>query len=192
MGEMIIYQTEAYERKIGARDYRERFVDTQTFLGYCRSCPNHNRYWSCPEYDFDIYSRWNGYQTLELHAVKIIFDPEDLESLRGSEDAHARLFEALTVEKRKLADKLLRLEVGFPGSRAVLAGNCAICGAGACAREQRQDCRHPEQMRESLEAHGGDVTKTAAELFDTPIDWVTGNNLPRYFFLVCGLLKDPL
>ena len=71
-----MYKTETYTAVVPVEDYIEGYVDVDTFLECCRACPNYEKVWSCPSYDFDVLSYWRKYETLELTAVKIIFDEE--------------------------------------------------------------------------------------------------------------------
>ena len=43
-------------------------------------------------------------------------------------------------------------------------------------------------MRYSIEALGGDVSKTAADLLDLELKWGKNGELPEYFVLVGGMI----
>ena len=57
-----------------------------------------------------------------------------------------------------------------------------------CTRVNEEPCRHPEKMRYSIEALGGDVSKTAADLLDLELKWGKNGELPEYFVLVGGMI----
>ncbi|MBR1992784.1 MAG: metal-binding protein, partial [Firmicutes bacterium] len=69
-----MYTTERREAIVSVDHYLERYVDVDTFLEACKQCPNYEKIWSCPTYDFDVIEYWKKYKTLELTAIKIIFD----------------------------------------------------------------------------------------------------------------------
>ncbi len=77
----LIYKTERYEAVVSVDHYLEEYVDVDTFLEACKACPNYDKIWSCPPYDFDVLEYWKKYSTLELTAIKIIFD----ESITGKQ-----------------------------------------------------------------------------------------------------------
>ena len=72
-------------------------------------------------------------------------------------------------------------------SRALFAGACELCES--CNKESGEPCRHPEQMRYSIEALGGNVAQAAQFYFDDRILWAANGHLPEYFILLGGLLK---
>ena len=56
----------------------ENYVDVPTFLEACKACPNYDRVWACPSYDFDVLKYWKQYQTFQLLATEITFDEDML------------------------------------------------------------------------------------------------------------------
>ena len=52
---------------------------------------------------------------------------------------------------------------------------------------KNEPCRHPEQMRHSLESVGFDISKTASQLLGMELKWATGIELPEYLVLVTAL-----
>ena len=69
-----MYTTESCTTSIAVSDYKKRYIDIPTFTEYCKACPNYDRLWSCPSYTFDVEAFWNQFQTLDLFAVKIIYN----------------------------------------------------------------------------------------------------------------------
>lgn len=79
------------------------------------------------------------------------------------------------------------MEKEYPGSRALFAGTCELCEN--CDKEQGIPCGHPEIMRYSIEALGGNVAKAVQIYFDDTIHWAKDGRLPDYYILLGGLLK---
>ena len=98
-----MYKTETYTAVVPVEDYIEGYVDVDTFLECCRACPNYEKVWSCPSYDFDVLSYWRKYETLELTAVKIIFDEEFAGKAFTKAEQDKILGQSLRVEKEKLS-----------------------------------------------------------------------------------------
>ena len=66
------------------------------------------------------------------------------------------------------------------------------CGIGNCTKKEGHSCRHPEKLRYSIEALGGNVGKTADKLLGLSLEWVEDGKLPAHFVLVGGLLKNKI
>ena len=105
-----MYKTETYTAVVPVEDYIEGYVDVDTFLECCRACPNYEKVWSCPSYDFDVLSYWRKYETLELTAVKIIFDEEFAGKAFTKAEQDKILGQSLRVEKEKLSEMLWEKE----------------------------------------------------------------------------------
>lgn len=173
----MFYTAERREAEIGVEEYVRDFVDVPRFLNFCRECENFGRRWACPPFDFDPMDVWKKYQTLHI-AAKIIAP--------GRDATQGKMRDVLLTERSALFEELLAHEGSQPGSLALSAGTCELCGV--CARPQGIPCRYPEKLRWSLEALGGDVSKTAEILLRKPILWEKEGRLPAYYTLVGGLL----
>lgn len=175
------YSVEAAETVADLKDYLCQYVDPAKFLACCEACPNYNQVWSCPPYDFSPLSVWQNYDEIRLMARFLI---------PGENRDGQALVRALHQEKQRFHQELLALEAQYPGSLALSCGSCDACPV--CSRKEGLPCRHPEQMRCSIESLGGDVGKTAQDYFHKPILWMEGNIAPDYLMLVGGLLlKKP-
>lgn len=159
-------------------EYVARCVDVEKFLVYCRECDNYARRWSCPPFSFAPLELWHRYQSVELFARILMVSP-------GAELPD--MMEDTRREKARLMEELLCLEKARPGSLALSAGGCSLCG-DSCSRPDGAPCRNPAQMRYSIDALGGDISKTMELYFQTPILWVKDGKLPEYLTLVGGLL----
>lgn len=193
--ESINYRTERVFKTIAVSDYLADYVNVPRFIEYCRKCGNYNTVWSCPEYDFDPVDLWNEYKTLDLELIKISFDKSAINKQYTKDEIVDIAIRTLRPEKRKMMIDFMAKEKEIPGSLSLSAGSCDFCmddiadKNNNCAREVGGSCRHPEKLRYSIESLGGDVTKTAKDLFGIELQWSEGTALPEYFILMCGLLR---
>ena len=145
---------------IPLEDYVRDYRDKERFMGYCKQCGQYGKRWSCPPYDFDVDTYIAGYQQVMILGTKTI----------------------------KLMDECHRqLEKEYPGSLSFTGAKCFLCTPEPCARLKNEPCRHPEQMRHSLESVGFDISKTASQLLGMELKWATGIELPEYLVLVTAL-----
>lgn len=163
------------------------YVDAPKYLAACEQCPNYGRIGSCPPYDFSVIGYWRDYDSLELLCVQA-FVPDELRARVFSEEELKPVIESTIAEARAALDsRLAEEEANQPGSRMLSAGKCVRCDDCACAHGQ--PCRFPEAIRYSIESLGGDVVALARDLFQLPLLWAEGGQLPEYFVLMGGLLK---
>ncbi len=184
---MLQYRAEPLENRISVEEYVRDFVDVPRFLACCRACPNYTVKWSCPPYDFEPLSLWRKYREFWIFGTKLVLGAESAGSGWDVWNRDSGVHTALAAEKEKLLGRALSLEKQYDGSLGLSAGSCDICGRD-CTKKFGTPCRHPERMRYSIEALGGNVGETAARLLGTPIKWAEGGKLPDYLTLVCGLL----
>ncbi|MCC8045557.1 MAG: DUF2284 domain-containing protein [Clostridiales bacterium] len=196
------FRTERYEADVSIEEYLETCVDVATFVEYCRACPNYNKTWSCPEFDFDPVSYWKKYDMLHLIGEKIYL-PESLTGGSYSAQEASRLTaKIMGIYKNALAEELLLMEKNKPGSISLSGGYCTECSreqgsktadeqmidSGFCTRGRGLPCRHPERMRYSIEALGGNVGLTVTKYLHQQLLWMEEGKLPEYYMLVLGLL----
>lgn len=183
--------TRRYEAEITVDKYLDKYVDIEQFEAKCKECPNYSKIWSCPEFDFDPKAYWKKYHDLFLLALKI--KPDD--KYRGlcfeGEELDRILKETLNKGKELLTGELAVWEKKMPGSVALSAGSCILCD-GRCARAEGQPCKHPDEMRYSIESLGGNVGKTITDLMGLELLWMEEGRIPEYFVLVGGLLYNPI
>ena len=170
------YTVEKAEAEPSVKDFLRHCIDVPKFLACCQACPNYAHRWSCPPFSFNPMDVWNAYTSLRLYARFLI---------PGNADGHA-LMGALRKEKPGFLQELLRLEQDTPDSLALACGTCDACNV--CAKESGRPCAHPEQLRYSIEALGGDVGEAAQRSFGKPLLWVHNGEAPEYLMLVGGLL----
>lgn len=183
-----MYETKRLEASIPISEYVPRFVDVPTFLKCCQECPNYEKLWSCPTYDFDVIKYWNQYTNLDVLGTEIIFDEEMTAKTYTKEEIDDILQKSLYKEKKALSDELFIREKKIPGSISLAAGSCALCGPDNCARPSGEKCRYPDKMRYSIESLGGNVGLTISKLFHMEIEWMEEGKLPHHFILISGLL----
>lgn len=205
----LIYTTERHEAVVSVDHYLEEYVDVETFLEACKACPNYDKIWSCPPYDFDVLEYWKKYSTLELTAIKIIFD-ESITGKQLTKEEQADITKNSIWEvKEALSQELYEREKQVPGSISLSAGSCSLC-KGSCTRASGatspeghvpckdsqcelpscSPCRYPDKMRYSIESLGGNVGLTTGRLMEIELEWIEEGKLPSYFVLVCGLLRS--
>lgn len=184
-----MYQVKTYSSEIPVKNYFEKYVDIPTFLKCCQDCPNYDKKWSCPSYDFDVETYWKKYETFLLMGRQIIFDAETKNRSFTQEEMDSFLEKVLKKEKQILTDQLFKLEKEYAGSISLSAGSCIICGKDNCTKPKGKPCRFPDKMRYSIESLGGNVGKTISDLFHIELEWIEQGKLPSHFVLVSGLLK---
>lgn len=184
----LIYTTERHEAMVSVDHYIEKYVDIETFLEACKACPNYGKIWSCPSYDFDVMEYWKQYKTLELTAIKIIFDEAVAGKQLTKEQQEEITKNSIREVKEQLATELYEREKAVPGSISLSAGSCTLC-KGGCTRLLGESCRYPDKMRYSIESLGGNVGTTLSELMEIELEWIQEGKLPSYFVLVSGLLR---
>lgn len=175
------YEVEKLDKEISVKEYIEGYVNVEEFLEYCKACPNYEKIWSCPPYDFDpVEDYWKKYNMLEIYGYKIKFKPDV--TVKESE----RILERV---KATVSRDLFKKEAEIPGSVSLSAGNCTVCGHGNCSRPEGKPCRFARDMRYSIESLGGNVGKTVHDFLGCDLEWVEEGKVPSHYILVGGLLK---
>ncbi|MDD7511907.1 MAG: DUF2284 domain-containing protein [Peptostreptococcaceae bacterium] len=171
---------EKYQARIDVKDYVEEYVNVEEFEEFCKACENYGKKWSCPPFKFDPLDYWNNYDRLYLIGMKIYMDEEEQKNCR----------ENIAKVKNEMSNFLFEMELEYVGGVSLCAGSCEICGVEYenCTRSVNQPCRHPEHMRYSIEALGGNVGLTASKLLGLELQWIEDGKMPEYFVLVGGLL----
>ncbi|MGF6376431.1 putative metal-binding protein [Clostridiales Family XIII bacterium PM5-7] len=169
---------EIVEQTVNVREYMEKYIHVEAFLEKCKECGNYNQVWSCPTFDFDPLDYWKEHDTLRIIGKKLFFDEHEKADWRTALDqATADFTKELYVEEGKT-----------PGSVCLIAGDCHLCAEGQCTKKQGIPCRHPDKLRYSIEALGGDVGATANDLLDIELLWIKDGIVPDYFALIGGML----
>ncbi len=173
------YTTERYTADLDARAYIDGFRRADHFITFCQQCGNYGRRYGCPPFDYDPLTVIGRYQKVRIFGVKIV--PTE----KGLPLSSANNFIAPVISR--LNEELLEMEHALGGRSFGFVGACPYCGGAPCARIEGKPCRHPSKVRPSLEAFGFDMGKTAKDLLGVDIKWSSGDYLPEYLFLVCGI-----
>ena len=154
---------------------------------YCGACPNFGKLWSCPPLPESAREFFKKYETATIAGLKV----SRAEDGKGDEyflPEGASDFMRMICEK--FTPYLLEAEKLNCGSLALLAGPCAACPDGDCARISGKPCRHPDKMRTSLESRGVNVAEIAKDLFGVEMKWPKKDAPADYFFFVGAILWD--
>lgn len=178
---------EILQKEIAVPAFFRDCVDIPRFAQCCQACPNHEKLWCCPPFVFSPDQLWREYNTLLLQC-RVIPVPQELQAQVLSQQAINETSRSLLrPQKQAMLQEMLTLEQQFPGSMALDAGSCDRCAV--CTRPDGLPCRHPESLRYSVEALGGDVCKALKLYFDKEILWGMDGHMPAYYVLLGGLLK---
>lgn len=187
-----MYDIVIHEKEISTEEYFDTYVNLPMLEVTRGDCQNYNRVWSCPKHDFDVEAFWKSYKSVKIYAVQIIFSPELREEVTTEDEFNTVMEEFVHPEVHNLEMKLREEEAALRGSRVISpGGRCQLCPAD-CTKPDGKPCRQPERMRQSLEALGGNVVKTAEELLNLPLQWPDMWQLPEYLVFTGGLLIPKL
>lgn len=180
------YSTENMYAECDMQLFISHYVDVPRFIECCKECPNYNKKWSCPEFNFSQMDFWKRYSKIRLFGVKMTLDPS-MFGLKYEGDVFYFVKSMIAAEKGKLMQQIWLLEKENPGSFGLFAGDCQLCAE--CAKKTGEPCRNPSLMRYSIESIGGNVQAVTEELLSTKILWIgKDKTVPEYFTLVSALL----
>ncbi|MDD7437313.1 MAG: DUF2284 domain-containing protein [Bacteroidales bacterium] len=177
-----------HTRLMPLHEYVERYQHIERYREACKNCRQYGKLWSCPPYEFDINALLEGYSQIELFGYEVKLN-ETYAGREGCMQELMDLAEEIGDAVRLITDrKLMTLEKSRLGSRACFAGSCRRCARGACTRLEDKPCRHPEDIRYSLENFCFDLMGTSEEVFGIPTQWIRDGKLPTYYFYLGALL----
>jgi predicted metal-binding protein len=182
------YSVEEYDNVISTREYRERFLDSVSCATACENCLAYKNNWACPPFEDDAPRLWNRYENFQILLSRIELDGSEIDLLDDFEYSRA-VSKTLDKVKTEMLNKLM-IKEETTGGLVLSAGRCTVCGP-VCARSKGENCVHPNRMRHSIESIGGDLVKTASELFNIKLDWAKNGHRPVQFVQILGLLFDP-
>ena len=161
---------------IAAKADLMRHVDPVRVQGYCRSCENHGRVWSCPPFagsplaDFPTWT----------HAVIVC-----QQTWLAADTTKAQLLERFLAARVSFGARMRQTEARHPRVTALVAGHCSECES--CSRPEGKPCRAPERLRYSPESVGFDVTGLTEALAGIKVHWPK-TGVPDYLTTVGALL----
>lgn len=168
--------TRSFDIHIAPAGAMMRHYDPARIHGYCASCPDHGRFWSCPPFagsPLDRFPAWD-------HVVLVF------EKTRPTPDSTwDQLISRFHEARWSFRSVLLDMETRHPGVTALVAGYCQGCEV--CTRPEGQPCRAPSALRYSLEAVGFDVTGLSEGLAGQKLLW-SKDGVPEYLLTVGALL----
>ena len=94
-----MYSLERFEKEISVALYLEHYINVEEFLEYCKACPNYNKIWSCPPYDFNTEEYWKKYNKLTVVGYKINFEAgiDEKESMKIKSEVKDKMTKELFV-----------------------------------------------------------------------------------------------
>ena len=180
------YSVTTKQVTIGADEFISRYRDVERIRQFCLQCPGYGKAWNCPPFDFDPRTVSDGFKTVTFIGTIIEFDEETRAACTTPEQAASAGRQAMEEVWKTLLPKMHQMEREVPGSRC-FTFRCILCPEG-CTRPEGKPCRHPEQMRYSLESIGFDITKAATDLLDIRLDWSTDGSLSKTITLLTALM----
>ena len=153
-----------------------RHFDPARVQGYCQSCENHGRVWSCPPFNnppMDAFPAWT-------HAVIVC-----RQLWLAPDTTQSELLKHFLAARLKFGEWLRTLESRHARTTALIAGQCAACAT--CTRCEGKPCRAPKHLRYSLESVGFDVSTLTEILAGITLHWPK-TGVPDYLVTVGALL----
>lgn len=181
------YSVSRKEATIGAAEFVERYRDVERIREYCMQCPGYGTSWACPPFDFDPTTLTEGFKDVTLMGTVITFDEDTRQACKTPEQAIAVGKQAMAEVWQTLLPHMHELEREIPGSRC-FTFRCTLCPEG-CTRPEGLPCRHPQQLRYSLEAVGFDISAAAADLLDIKLEWSGDGSLNKTITLLTAVFR---
>lgn len=172
---------------LAADEFISRYRDVERIRGFCQACPGYGKSWSCPPFDFDARTVSDGFRTVRLMCTTITFDEATRATCQTPEQSAAVGRAAMDEVCKDLLPRLYELEREVPGSRC-FTYRCVLCPEG-CTRPEGKPCRHPQQLRHSLEAVGFDIVAMTRDLLGIDLEWSTDGSLPKHLNLITALFS---
>lgn len=183
-----MYKIKTKINKIKMNDLMNNYRDKEKIEGYCKECSKYENVWSCPPYDFSTENYLNQFENVFIIGTKIIFDEEVLSKTYSKEEINDISLETVINVRKKVYDKLIKLEEIYPTGKIINSGNCTICNN--CSRINKIKCIHEQDLRYSLESLGFDVGKVTNEILNIELKWPTQTRLPEYLTLASGFMTN--
>lgn len=183
-GMLMLNNPEVKAVCIPLTDYCRDYRDEKQFIEYCKECPRYGHLWCCPPFDFDTTAKIAPYRYVYIIGIRTAVDPRLIEMVKDPVTI-GEMAEFLTKDfRRRMDDIILGLEKAVPDSLSFYAGRCYLCDY--CTRLAGKPCRHPQQMRSSLESYGFDVAKTTEDLLGFKLEW-DNDRLPEHISFIAAL-----
>ncbi|KYH34750.1 hypothetical protein CLTEP_13490 [Clostridium tepidiprofundi DSM 19306] len=159
-----------------------KYHNPNVVYNYCKQCPDYNKFWSCPVFNFSEKEYIKKYTYAYIISAKLYTKEAHSNNDESQNDINL-YYNSL----RKIFDKkLLELEKNYENTVSLFAGRCYICEK--CSKILNKPCIHPEYMRYSLESLGIEVTKIVEDILNDKILW-SQYSKQEYILLVGALLS---
>lgn len=163
-------------------DMLEQYLNHKQIEACKAGCPNYENNWSCPPYSKDYAALRKPYKYACLIALSTYMN--QYADITDKESAIKTASGTLKAAIEKLARHLEREWKGY----ALLCGTCSLCESCQC--KIGRTCRHPEQMRYSVEATHLDVGRLAKEKLNHPLLWHQNEKLAEYTTTIALVLTN--
>lgn len=175
---------------IPVSDYAAGYRNVEKFLGLCQQCSKFGKSWTCPPCEFDVKAFVDRFKYAHILGSKMTFDEATLAETTTPEAVDRVCKEAMRYGLTKASAYLRSYERKSPDSLCFLGSMCLLCGNKPCTRLNGEPCRHPNDVRVSLEAVGFDLSKTTQALLGIEMKWGKHGRLPQYITLVTALFTN--
>lgn len=139
----------------------------EKIVGYCKACPNYDKIWSCPPFNFNAYDYLNKFSSAIIYSGEIFFD------LSAVSDDEINFKKRLIFEmgRKEFRNYLMTIEKEYLESEALIAGHCYLCDV--CTRIHGKKCAYPKKIRYSLEGMGIEVGSLLETVLNQKLQWDT-------------------
>jgi predicted metal-binding protein len=158
-----------------------KYENKEYFSSLCQSgCENYDRKWSCPPCNPTFTSYSKDYACCLL--VLLYCDLGQFNYIKGE---YLKIRASNTILKSQ-SDKLLRyLEAELSG-KMISNGSCRLCKP--CSKKLGDICRHPQNLRFSLESLGLNVEMLSSDILGHTLQWYRNRTSPDYSSVIGGVL----
>lgn len=166
-----------------------KFFKKSTIRGYCKNCPNFQKVWSCPPYDFSEEEYIHNYKFAYIIGAKLNYSDirEYVDKLICNSMDNIHISTDIYYKLREIVDKnMFSMENLYNDSKILLGGKCTLCNE--CAREKNSPCLHKDKLRYSLESLGFEVSSITENILKDKIIF-TGDSLPPYCLSIYALFS---
>jgi len=160
-----------------------RFFYEEKVEGYCKNCPNYNKRYTCPPFEFSKIEYIRKFNQVFIIGSK--WYKEDIPKELWDKNKILDAFESMREQVSKI---VLDYEKEILGSEALLIGTCTNCEI--CNKVIDKPCKNKQKQRYSLEALGFLVSDIAKNVLNTEILWQKEGMIDYHFSVSAILLKS--
>jgi len=159
-------------------------INKELFTKKClESCRNFKQKYSCPPLS-PTFHNYIKEKTLLVLLLKI-----NLDQFSKYKPFH-RIKIANSILKSR-ADKIMRQMEKHTNTKFISNGSCRLCKP--CQKKLNKPCKHPKEMRFSLESLGINCNNLSTTLFNLPLLWYGNKTCPEYTLVITAIpLNDNL